>query len=244
MALTKGANVDTPKVEDNLVDKPVDDVLEAEATVVENEPAAETGKAVATTTAASAPTVGGGGAKAVLNSLAEAGFEGLDLDFSSFTSIVLNDGQFECSNGKVLDSKGFKCRITRTRKKYAFRSNHLEAKDVEVVYSYELTDASRPDSNVAKKIAEWKADGHDMKEVKEYLEVWGTMEDDMGDGEMNQSLVMISIPPTSKGRISGYLATEQMKGHQPSDYITHFYRGEKVTKVDFPYYPWAFKVAV
>lgn len=244
MSLKKAANVESPKVGDPEAESVLDPVAAPVAEPVKTE---EAGKAVVAAPAHGnlpAHQESGTGTKAALATLANAGFEGLDLDFSSFTSIVLNDGQFECSNGKTLPHEGFDCRITRTRKKYAFRSSHAEQKDVEVVYSYDMNDRNVPDSAVAKKIAEWREGGHDCKEVKEYIEVWAMMENDgTKDREMDGELVMLSIPPTSKGRISGFLMTQQMKQLLPSDFITRVYRGEKVTRVDFPYYPWAFRLA-
>lgn len=177
----------------------------------------------------------------VMKELETEGFEGLDLDFSSFTGIVLNGGNFENSSTKQpLRSREFTCRVTRTRPKWAWKSSHPNDKDKQVVYSYDHDDAANPESRVAKAIAEWKAEGFDIGEVKKYLEVWALMESCPEDQDLEGCLISMSIPPTSIGRLSGYLATLHMKGRHMADVLTKVTTGAKVTSVDFPYTPWSF----
>jgi len=238
------ADVKQAEVDDGIDDTKIDDVLESEEAEVVETPKtkatdAEPGTDVAVKPEAHLPAESHS-AQAVIASLAQMGFEGLELDFSSFVGVVLNDGEFECTNGKVMNEFGI--RITKTRAKYAFRSNHEKDDDVEVVYSYDKNAATDPDSKVFEKIQEWKEEAADVKERKDYLEVWGTVEEVYeGDKEMEGSMVTLSIPPTSKGRLAGHIVTQQANlGLEPSGYLTLIKKGEKVTGVTHPFYPWDF----
>lgn len=246
MGLRKSNVVENVVAEENVVEVQPSEVFEeavAEAPV-------ETGPAPTTTvpvTSAPAALPADGSAMGAIEGLAEQGFSGLGLDFSSFVGIVLN-GNFMTTDNQEIDSRdGFGIRIQRSRPKFAFRSDHVSDDDVEVVYSYDVNAANDPHSPVAAKIAEWQQGGFNVGEIKEYLEVWGLMEDDGDlDGNLNGQLVTLSIPPTSRGRLSGFLATQFMKGHRnPAHFVTVCKAGKKVggANVRHAFTPWAFEMA-
>ena len=183
----------------------------------------------------------------ILADLAEEGFEGIELDYSSFLNVTLNK-QIETSEGGELPNAGFKVRLASARKKYCFRNNNPVEDEVEVAYSYDLNAPNDPESVVAQKIKEWREAGLDLAPgqdgIKVYQEVMAMMIDDGVEGEekgqLNGRLITIQVAPTSKGRWAGYLAQLKMQKKQVSDVITLVRRGKKVESGKFPFYPWDF----
>lgn len=180
---------------------------------------------------------------AVMNEMAEAGFEGLAIDTFSFPAIVLKDGEFQIAGStRVFDAKtGFDGVITRTRRKYVCRVGGDD--DGDVVFSFDKNEFSDVNTEVGAKVAEWKANGL-KPEVKEYIEAYVMVlaVHDEKEAELAGELVAVQISPTSCGRFSGYCATQKFKHKvDPDGYVTNFSRGEKVTAGKFPFYPWNFK---
>lgn len=216
--------VSTDQVEDAASAEPVETVEEpAKAVAVASQ------RAVAV---ADAPS------RNIIQEAADEGFEGLQLDFTSFDIVTLNQGEFLL--GEKDDALGdhFDVVIMQSRKKYAFVSGHPEDQR-EVKYSYDA-DAATEDREVMDAIAEWKEDGVSYV-VKEYLEAAAEIVDDGADGENNGDWVILQIPPTSKGKFSGYYAKNKAKGRgSMKDYVTRISKGKKVTKATNPFTPWAF----
>ena len=236
----------------------VEDRAAESASVLEEEPVAEepkeqpaqasTSTAItqANTSTGVAPSsrVQGAFLAQIMEDLREEGFEGTELDYSSFLNITLNK-QIETSEGQELPNTGFLVRLASSRTKYCFRNNNPVEDEVEVAYSYDREAHKDPESQVAKKIAEWKEQGLDLGDVKEYVEVLAVMLDDKveGDaaGELNGKLITVQVAPTSKGRWSGYVAQLKMAGvKNVSDVKTLVRRGKKVESGKFPFYPWDF----
>ena len=180
----------------------------------------------------------------IISQLAEEGFEGTELDYSSFLNITLNK-QIETSEGTELPNSGFLVRLAGSRLKYCFRNNNPVEDEVEVAYSYIKDDHLNPESEVAQKIAKWKEEGLELADVKVYTEVLAVMLDDKLDGdqagELNGRLVTIQVAPTSRGRWAGYLAQLKMNNVKDvSGVATLVRRGKKVESGKFPFYPWDF----
>lgn len=222
--------------------------------VLDNGPEPETAhvQAASAGSTAVAPAQSGGAVAqrqaaqtAVLTDMAQAGFEGLTLDYTSFPNIVLKDGEFQVSgSNRTFDAKlGFDGIITTTRKKFAMRVGGDE--DGDVAFADQRGDFDNVDTEVGRKVQEWRASGL-KPELKEYIEAY-VMITAIGDHESDcqdlvGGLVVVQISPTSCGRFSGYVATQAHKYRvNPDGYETHFYRGEKITNAKFPFYPWAFK---
>jgi len=185
--------------------------------------------------------------QAAMASLAEQGFEGLQIDYTSFPQITLKDGEFNLSTGGVIPATanaGFKGRITATKMKYAFRiKTKSDDEDADVQFTDNLADAKDPLTKVGAKVKEWEDEDLPW-EYKEYVDCYVMVEEVLGDTgkELEGQLVVCQIPQTSRGRLTGMLATAAMKyQQQPGDFLTHFTRGNKVTNVQFPFYPWDFK---
>lgn len=239
----------------------VEDRAAESASVLEEEPAAAVAEepkeqpaqaststaitqATASTGVAPSSRVQGAFLAQIMEDLREEGFEGTELDYSSFLNITLNK-QIETSEGQELPNTGFLVRLASSRTKYCFRNNNPVEDEVEVAYSYDRDAHKDPESQVAKKIAEWKEQGLDLGDVKEYVEVLAVMLDDKveGDaaGELNGKLITVQVAPTSKGRWAGYVAQLKMAGvKNVSDVKTLVRRGKKVESGKFPFYPWDF----
>lgn len=189
----------------------------------------------------------GGFLAEIMQSLGEDGFEGTELDYSSFLNVILNK-QIETSEGQELPNSGFLVRLASSRKKYCFRNNNTIEDEVEVAYSYDINAPQDPESQVAKSIAKWKEEGLDLAPgkdgVKEYLEVLAQIIDDKiegeGAGELTGKLITIQIAPTSQGRWAGYLVQLKLAKKSISEVLTLVRRGKKVEGGKFPFYPWDF----
>ncbi len=175
--------------------------------------------------------------------LAEEGFEGVDVDYSSFLGITLNK-QFETSEGHELPNSGFLVRLAQSRKKYCFRNDNPVEDDVEVAYSYDRNADTDPESPVFAAVQKWHEEGLKVDSVKEYLEVWAEMLEDNLEGEQNGELVgrlvSMQISPTSKGRFGGYTVQLGLRKQKPGDVKTLVRRGKKIESGKFPFYPWEF----
>lgn len=178
-----------------------------------------------------------------LNKLRENGFEGLDIDWTSFPIIVLNQGEFETSDGNELGNDSFIVRVQRSRKRFVFVTDvdkdHED--DKELAYTYDTAELDDPNSELAQKVAEWKEEGIGYF-VKEYLEAFALVDDP--NCRLNGKMVLLQIPPTSKGRFSGFLFEIGMtQGLLPHEIRMRCTKGEKVKKAKTPFYPWQFDQA-
>lgn len=230
-----------------LVVEASEDVLEV---APEPTPALESNQTAVAVVEAAVPTVATqrtASQAAMLGDMASRGFEGLKIDFSSFPSIVLKDGEFQISGStKAFDGKkGFDGIITGTRKKVAMRVGGDD--DGDVIFADEAKQFQDPNTEVGAKVVEWRAAGL-KPELKEYIEAFTMItaihDPEASVDELIGSLVVVQVSPTSCGRFSGYTAIQKMKfGMDPDGYQTNFSRGEKVTNTKFPFYPWNFKLA-
>ena len=190
--------------------------------------------AVVTTGTAVAAAASGGNAAA---QLANDGFDGLDMGFGAFPMVALqNTGDFTSSGGWELGTE-FDCVVMSSKNKYICKTKGTTEDDEDFFYSYDkvVTTTGEPFET---KTEEWKEKGWGY-EWKDYLEVSGQIH----GGDHGGELILLSIPKTSIARFSGYLASIKLKhGCSPSEVITRIYRGDKVTKSKYPFFPWAFKV--
>jgi len=225
------------------------DAAEAEATQAELlDPEPETAPAptrsAAVTTRVStapAPQQASDGRAVAMTALSDMGFGGLRIDWTSFPTIVLNQGEFELSDGNPLKVGEFTVRLQQTRLRYVYRSNTEKEDDAEVAYTYDPAELDDPSSELAQKLHAWREDGLTWN-LKEYIEAVALVED-ANLGDLDGQLVLLQIPPTSTARLSGYimgnLTTKRMA---PPDYLTRCSRGDKVLKVRNPFYPWSFRL--
>lgn len=180
----------------------------------------------------------GGSGNKVLEDLAGAGFEGLDIGFGSFPVIRLQDQSFSTSDGDVIGST-FLCVVHASRTKWLYKADDSKDTD-DFVYSYDqqYTTAGRPIEEVT---AEWEAKGFTEPVWKKYIDVTAQMVD--ANTRSLGNVVILSVPNNSVPRLTGYLTTILLGQRlQPNEVITQVMPGQRVTSAKKPFYPWAFKL--
>lgn len=236
MALSKKNVAEAEATEAEVVEsQEVESVLDEAEPEQEASPSTE----VATSTG-KPPAVSSGGQNQVVEKLAESGFGGLTIDWTSFPTVVLDNGEFGTSDGQSLDTKEISVRLMQSRKRYVLRTNAANDDDAELAYTYDLSELDDPESELSQKVTKWKQeDGLDYS-VKEYIEALAIVLDD--SSSLNQQMVLLQIPPTSTGRFSGFTTSNLLiKNLEPTGYLTRCYAGSKVTKAKKPFVPWAFE---
>lgn len=226
-----------------------------EAAPAEEAPVKTESTAVATreaeSTAVAKSNTGGGLA---VSEMAEDGMEGLTVGGMSFDTIKLpGEGQFLIGQDDEELGKSFKCVIQASRARFVVRQSNDQ--DAEMFYSYDadtfaktgvITNTEGVDQSDT--IAEWKEDGYDEAPViKKYVEVMAIMIDEDEDGnpgERHGMMVMLSIPPASVQRFSGFIYQQRMmKRLKQNQFVTECIVGKKVKKDSNSFFPWAFKNA-
>lgn len=127
------------------------------------------------------------------------------------------------------------------QKRWIYKSKDAEA----IFFSYNqqmATDGRTVDDH----IREWKANGDSLAEVREYMEVIGRAY----GGEFDGRMLILSIPPTSTGRLTGIqmeLALEMDSKGVPRELdsvILKITAGAKITTAKKKtYHPWSFRIA-
>ena len=173
----------------------------------------------------------------VQGALQKQGFEGLDYGFGAFPAVSLqNDGTFKSSEGGSL-GRDFYCCVLGSTPKWIYKNDQKgAAEDFFYTFDRQFSTQGEPIDAI---LAGWKENGW-KHEVKKYLDVQAQL---VTQDEDNGQLILLSISPTSITKFSGYLAT--VSGRHNKDVqsvITHVYLGEKVTKVQYPFHPWAFEM--
>lgn len=221
-------------------------VLE-EPAVLDPEPVAQ--PAAASTSTAVAPRAdapvarSNGGQMAAMQEMEDAGFGGGHIDFTSFTNIVLKDGEFQLvgTTKSFSATEGFTGTILQGRAKWAMRVGNDD--DADVTFAYSKADFNDIETEAGAKVAEWRADNL-KPELKEYAELF-VMVDTIHAGECKElegDAVVVQVSPMSIGRWAGFkFKMKSRVGRNPDGYKTLFIRGEKVTAAKFPFYPWDFK---
>lgn len=175
----------------------------------------------------------------VINELAEAGFEGLEINFTSFDTVTLEKASFACSSGKAI-KEDFEVQIQKTRNKYLIVSTHPEEDDREAMYSYNPR-AATEEPAVMERIKAWHDEDGVGFEVKKYIEALVIMEDDKATGELNGEMMLLQVPPSSIGKMSGHIVQNRLKGvGEPNQYTTVVGVGPKLGEGKKTYYPWTF----
>jgi hypothetical protein len=171
----------------------------------------------------------------VQGDLANQGFDGLDFGFGSFPVITLqNDGTFQSSEGGSLGTD-FYCCVLGSTPKWIYK-NDQKGPAEDFFYTFDRQFSVQGES-IEDILAGWVQKGW-KHEIKKYLDVQAQL---VSQDEDNGTLVLLSIPPTSISKFSGYLATVTGRHNkQVQSVVTHIKLGEKVTKVKYPFHPWAF----
>jgi len=174
-----------------------------------------------------------------VTSLNALGFEGLVVDWTSYTNISLNtDGTFQDGDGKNY-GKDFNCYLRSSKPQFIYRANPVNDNRRDVAYSYDRITTTNG-ILVADKMAEWLAQGKQVDE-KQNLQVLVEMvaPGEAYDGDSR----LLSISPTSKGRFSGHaIKCAALGSGDPGNVVSKVLVGPKVTGGANSWYPWNFEV--
>lgn len=245
MAIQKRANVGEAAPE---AQEAVSQVLDQEATPevpAPAEPSAGTELAVASgSRAVAAPA---SQSVNVISSLNDDGFGGLEINFTSFETIILEKSSFACTQSERKVKEDFIVQLQSSREKYMFVSGHPDNEngesDREIHYSYDRN-ADKNDPELAAKIKSWKEEDGVGYSVKTYVEVLAVMQNDQANGDLNGEMVLLQIPPASIGKFSGFVVQQRLKGRgKPTDYLTQVGVGAKIGEGKKAFYPWTFTEA-
>lgn len=210
----------------------------------------ETGTTVATTTRVAPPAMGGTTAMAA-QVLADAGFEGMELDSFSFTTIRLpSEGFFDILGQEDSDlGKEFVFRPESAKPRYVVAAD--DSDDAESFHSYDPQGLVKQDgTSTESTIAQWRADSGEgdgyHPQIKRYLDVVATIVDgDMEKEDMarmveDNETVMLSIAPASVTKFWGKFKLGSDK-HGIGNFLLRASVGKKVkTKSGQGFYPWMF----
>jgi uncharacterized protein YrzB (UPF0473 family) len=205
-------------------------------------------------------------ATSFLNNADEDGFEGLDLNKSSFNSIVLDSGVFCNAETKedlvVVDddgteydfSKGFIINLISTRTKSMINiTEHGAGKDDEgeLHVQYAGDDVNHRGEKMDDILEQAEEDGCLVKKSI-YLEVVGAVLKEPEEGKPMDvdtilDVVSLSVPPMSKARISGAITIYNTRHRKnpilsPSEAVLRCTVGKKRSGGNNKtFYPWNFK---
>lgn len=190
-----------------------------------------------------APQAAGLPSTSLAAALGDDGFDDLNesIGFGSFPMVKLDKSSYEADGKDLGDS--FNCVLLNARKKYLVKA--FKGDDAPMVYTYTdpLTDPNAMDMSgtlVSAKLAEWRAQGHDTPEIKQYMEVTARM----AGGAMDGTIVLLSIPPASVSRLAGHRAAVMINhGKQLSQVVTRCGLGPKIKTGNTTFFPWDFSVA-
>lgn len=173
---------------------------------------------------------------ALTNELQGSGFEGLDDGFGAYPIVSLkNEGVFEDTDQESWGTE-FECVIISSKAKFVVGNTRCEKRDEEVVYTYDgITDTQGVP--IQETIEKWADNGWGY-ETRPYTDVMA----EITSGDRSGEVVILSLPKTSRTKYTGYIKTNMRRRRlEPNQYVTKVYVGDKITNVDFPYYPWRFK---
>ena len=195
------------------------------------------------TALASAMSVG-----TAMQDAANAGFEGLELEWNSFPIIILKNGQFTSRDGIKLGQE-FSFKLVQTSKVVIFKNGGTEDEE-DFVYSYP-PDGKSPSTctittageQLESVFAKWRSQGFTNHVAKSYLSAAA----EITTGDMEGEIASLSIPPSSVGRFSSLPIRIRRAGYAGQE---GFYEavitatvGDEITKGRTSYNPWLFTVA-
>jgi hypothetical protein len=184
-----------------------------------------------------------GAARQFSESMAEQGFEGLNLTGMSFDRVKLDEGKFLLGSEETEIGEQIDVNILSTRNIYIVRQGSF--KDAELFYSYDKKGLTHSDGTSAQAtLDEWAEEGYGVEgqplDIKEYIEAMAQLKN--RDDEYDEHMVSLSIPPASKDRVAGAFAVGTRKYNcAPGQLIIQCSVGKKIGTGDKAFRPWNFK---
>lgn len=200
----------------------------------------ETGTAAAIVNATDADSI------SIFDELAAMGFDNLQIDFTSFPTLVINKGKIKRSGGDAIDDgESVEFIIMSKRNTYLFRGVKGRDDDPKLAYSDDKVHVNMTGEPVVDVIEQWKKDGYEpeanaagVPTPKEYFII---MVHVVG-GEMDGEVAQLQIPKTSIGRFDGHLVNCMIAKVKPTHVITRALVGEEVGSGIKAFNPWDFKI--
>ena len=180
------------------------------------------------------------GLSGILADLTKSGFTGVGIEFGTFPLLSLDKGDFKV-NEKDLGRITFQCTPLASTPKYCYRNTGASQKEEDTVWSDTPDAHFDPESAVSKKIKEWSTKNWGW-EQKEYLNVLAHVFLMPNAPELENTWVMLSVPPTSKKAFSGAAIKCKTHGYDPHECLFEVSVGDKIKGAQFDWNPWVFNV--
>ncbi len=216
----------------------------------ESEASQERGVAAAAESTAVA-TQASSGMHGRMGELEQEGFEGLEMGFGAFPTLVLTgEGRFQTGDRQDCGTEVV-CTIETSKAKFIVKNTRADKRDEDFCYTYDANWATNKDAldtngnSVWARIDGWASKGWGY-EGKKYIDLGVSITKDVvgASGAVvleAGTFVLAQIPKTSIGRFTGYAA--RMGAQRLRSVPTALKVGAKITNVDYPFYPWDFAQA-
>ena len=178
-----------------------------------------------------------------------------DIGFGSFPIVKLDGKTFESTEGHSFDSLNVV--IIQSRLKALIKARKGEEDGIPIAFAYPPKECSASDVSptsvlnmtagdgtlISDHVKQWKEEGqmegaHPIVSV--YREVMARVVNP--DGELDEELVILNIPPASRSRLAGYRKKLKLKGLNMSKVLTKLVPGPKIQKGQKSFHPWDFKL--
>ena len=166
---------------------------------------------------------------------AAMGFEGISTDiFGIMPIITLTQGEFMRDKVAMVDQEFF-VQILSSRPKYLY--SYGSGQSAGLFYTYDKQhDANNPEFTINQFEAKAAERGEGVS-MTEYYEIDAIM-------HSNNEAVKLSVPKRGSGTAFVKFLTQCAAARRrPQDAVVKVKRGERVTNVQHPFYPWAFEIA-
>lgn len=174
--------------------------------------------------------------------MAEQGYEGLQITGMSFDRLKLHEAKFQLGSEEISLGEQLDLVVLSTRNIYVVRQ--FAGEGAEMFYSYDKQGRTQSDGTSAQDtLDKWLDEGYgtpdEPLDIKEYIEAMSQLKN--RDDEYNDHMVSLSIPPASKARLSGAMAVGLRKFQcDPADLVIRCSVGKKVGTGDKAFRPWNF----
>ncbi len=171
--------------------------------------------------------------------LADLGIEDIELDFSSFPTVVLNSGKFEKAKAEFEGGDDFEFVYMKKYKTWLITAaKDRDDENPVLIYSADGKTANKDGRLISEWVADWEADDEMtiIGKLSEYVIVMATQVGGDDDG----SIIQLQLPPTSIHPFNGYLVTLAMAKKNPMATVTRASIGAKLGKGTRSWNPWKF----
>lgn len=166
----------------------------------------------------------------------EEDFEDCEVDRWSFVNIKLDKGEFKADDEPI--GKSFECIMMMSKAKFVVKNTKCDKKDDASIFTYDRETDANSGELISDIIADWKGAGWGV-EWRQYSEKQAVM---VG-GDLDKSMVIINIPPTSRTRYAGRHKQfkVQHKGvASTKSYVVRCSVGEEIKNGQNSYNKWKF----